>query len=96
MRLIITNSRSPCNLYLIRHKCHSLGDLRPSDDHSIVLPTANKRCKRGTSKSRSDNGNHNDDITAYMIDGETIGFVAEPDQDPSLNVQHMNGAEDQA
>jgi hypothetical protein len=31
-----------------------------------------------------------------MIDGETMGFLAEPDQDPGPNVQHMNGAEEQA
>jgi hypothetical protein len=60
------------------------------------IADSQQRCKRGTSKSRSNNGNHDDDIVGYMIDGETMGFLAEPDQDPGLNVQHMNGAEDQA
>jgi hypothetical protein len=31
-----------------------------------------------------------------MLDEETMGFLAEPDQDPGLNVQNMHAAEDQA
>jgi hypothetical protein len=30
-----------------------------------------------------------------MIDEETTGLLAEPDQDPGLSVQNMHAAEDQ-